>query len=147
MVKSSSNRNRSVRFNSRRSASPLQSILERFLQPRWFLSAAAILVSFLVLLNAIFGNHGYLEVRKQQRVYQEMEQARDRARAEQQRIRKENRELQSADGVERVAREEIKLAKPGEIVITLPEGGNVTTPAPGTGKTPKPPEKKPGKPQ
>jgi cell division protein FtsB len=121
--------------------------LERFLQPRWFLSAAAILVSFLVLLNAIFGNHGYLEVRKQQRVYQEMEQARDRARAEQQRIRKENRELQSADGVERVAREEIKLAKPGEIVITLPEGGNVTTPAPGTGKTPKPPEKKPGKPQ
>ena len=104
-------------------------------------------MSVLVLLNAIFGNHGYLEVRKQQRVYQELEQARDRALAKQQRIRKENEELQSAGGVERVAREEIKLAKPGEIVITLPEGGNVTTPAPGTGTTPKPPEKKPGKPQ
>jgi hypothetical protein len=76
-----------------------------------------------------------------------VEQDRDRAWAEQQRLKKELEELRSADGVERVAREEIKLAKPGEIVITLPEGGNVTTPAPGTGKTPKPPEKKPGKPQ
>ena len=85
------------------------------------ISAGVVLLSVLILIGAIFGQHGYLALRKQQEELRQAEQERDRARAEQLRLKKELDELRSPQGIERVAREEIKLAKPGEIVVTLPD--------------------------
>lgn len=89
--------------------------------PRGLVSTLLVLVTVMILLSAIFGQHGYLALRKQQEVLKQVQQELDRARAEQLRLKKELEELHSPQGIERVAREEIKLAKPGEIVITLSE--------------------------
>lgn len=98
-------------------------------QPRRLISAGVVLLSGLILIGAIIGQHGYLALRKQQEELKQAEQERDRARAEQLRLKKELDELRSPQGIERVAREEIKLAKPGEIVVTLPDSkGTATSP-------------------
>jgi cell division protein FtsB len=97
----------------------------------------------MILWGAIFGQHGYLAVRKQQQILRQAEKERDRQRAEQLRLKKELDELRSPQGIERVAREEIKLAKPGEIVVTLPESTPSSTKTPGSasGKSSKDPSK------
>jgi cell division protein FtsL len=85
---------------------------------------AVVILSLLILLSAIFGQHGYLALRKHQEELKQAEQERERARVEQERLKKQLDELRSPQGIERVAREEIRLAKPGEIILTLPESKN-----------------------
>jgi cell division protein FtsL len=92
--------------------------------PRRWVSAGMVVVSILILLTAIFGQYGFLALRKEQGQLKQAEQERDRAKAEQLRLKNELDELRSPQGIERVAREEIKLAKPGEIIFTLPESKN-----------------------
>ncbi|MBZ5555334.1 MAG: cell division protein FtsL [Acidobacteriia bacterium] len=96
--------------------------------PRRLVSAAVVILSILILLSAVFGQHGYMALRKQQEELKQAEQERERARAEQLRLKKELDELRSPQGIERVAREEIKLAKPGEIIVTLPDSKGTATP-------------------
>jgi cell division protein FtsL len=96
---------------------------------RRLVSAGVVVLSILILLSAIFGQHGFIALRKQQEELKQAEQERERARAEQLRLKKELDELRSPQGIERVAREEIKLAKPGEIIVTLPDSKGTTTPA------------------
>jgi cell division protein FtsL len=108
--------------------------------PRRLVSAAIVILSILILLTAIFGQHGYLALRKQQEELKQAEQERERARAEQLRLKKQLDELRSPQGIERVAREEIKLAKPGEIIVTLPESKR-TTEQPDPGPSDKNPSK------
>lgn len=97
--------------------------------PRRLISAAVVVLSVLILLSAIFGQHGYMALRKQQEELKQAEQERERARTEQLRLKKELDELRTPQGIERVAREEIKLAKPGEIIVTLPDSKGTTSPA------------------
>jgi cell division protein FtsL len=97
--------------------------------PRRWVSAGVVVLSLLILLTAIFGQHGYLALRKEQEQLKQTEQERDRAKAEQLRLKKELDELRSPQGIERIAREEIKLARPGEIIVTLPESKNTPEPA------------------
>lgn len=97
-------------------------------RPRRLVSAAVVILSLLILLSAIFGQHGYVALRKHQEELKQVEQERERARTEQLRLKKELDELRSPQGIERVAREEIKLAKPGEIIVTLPDSKGTTTP-------------------
>lgn len=95
-----------------------------FLQPwtaGWLVSWAIALLSIGILISAIFGQHGYIALRKQQESLRQAEQERDRIKAEQLRLKKQVEELNQQEGIEKVAREEMKLAKPDEIVVTLPE--------------------------
>lgn len=95
----------------------------KFIQPRGLISLLVVLVSLFILLNAIFGQHGYLVLRKQQQTLKQAEEERGRAQTDQQNLKKELEYLRTPEGIERAAREQMKLAKPGEIVVTVPDSG------------------------
>ena len=76
-------------------------------------------VSVLAFAYAIIGNNGYLELRRREAKNEEL-----RLRAEQ--LRRENREILSEiralksdpKAIEKIAREELGMVKPGEVKIT-----------------------------
>ena len=76
----------------------------------------------LVFMNGIFGENGYLAMRRARADV-------DRIRKELQQLNEENRQLagdihglkSDPAAIERVAREEMGLARPGELVFRLPE--------------------------
>jgi cell division protein FtsB len=103
----------------------------------WFVTAALLLL----LLQDVFGNHGVLAMRRSQkeagRVQQEIE-----------RINDENRQLQDRvkalktdpSAVERIAREEMGLARPGEYIFKVPsKPGDASAPVPQPAAPPKRP--------
>jgi cell division protein FtsB len=90
--------------------------------PRRRLLLAAMGLGLLALaVHTLFGEQGYLALRRQQSEVERLE-------AEIQRLEDENRRLieeietlkTDPRAVERVAREELKMARPGEKVIILP---------------------------
>jgi cell division protein FtsB len=94
----------------------------------WFLIGAFALL----LLQDIFGTHGVLAMRRAQ-----SEAANTRKEID--RINEENRRLQDhvnslktdPQAIERIAREEMGLARPGEYIFkTSPKPAEVSTPAP-----------------
>lgn len=89
--------------------------------PGWLVSWFVTFLVVGILISAIFGQHGYLALRKQQESLRQAELERDRIKADQLRLKKQVEELNQQEGIERVAREEMKLAKPDEIVVNLPE--------------------------
>ena len=112
----------------RSSSRDVRDFWRKFIQPRGLISAVVVIVSLLILLNAIFGQHGYLVMRRQQQALKQAAEQLDRAHAEQQRLKKQLDNLRTPEGIERAAREQIKLVKPGEIVVTLPDSGNTAPP-------------------
>ena len=91
----------------------------------WFIAAGLALL----LLQDVFGNHGVLAMRRSQ------QEARDVQRQINQ-MNEENRQLEERvkalktdpQAIERIAREEMGLARPGEYIFKLP-------PKPGDGST------------
>lgn len=107
-----------------------------FAQMREFLrrNMSVFLVAGLVLLliQDIFGTHGVLAMRRAQKEA-------ERAQQEINRINNENRQLQDdvkalksdPQAIERIAREEMGLARPGEYVFKIaPKPGDANTSAP-----------------
>ncbi len=77
---------------------------------------------FALVVHAVFGERGYLGLRSQRGVYERLKQEVRTLEEENQQLKEEIKALKSDPrAVERVAREELKMAKPGEVVITLPE--------------------------
>ena len=87
---------------------------------RFFLGLLGLALLALVV-HTLFGEHGYLELRRR---HQELEHL----RSEIQRLEEENHRLAEQikalktdpRAIERAAREELKMARPGEKVIALP---------------------------
>jgi cell division protein FtsL len=85
---------------------------------------------FGLLLHDIFGTHGYLAMR---RTKQEIE----RVQGEIVRLNKENTELSQEvkalksdpHKIESIARDELGLAKPGEVIIKIPKPEQTQSPA------------------
>lgn len=127
------NRRRSSKSSHGKSFRQAPREWSEFVQPRTALSVVVIGVSILILLTAIFGQNGYLALRRQKEVLVQMEHQRDRARQEQQRLKKEIDDLRSPEGVERIAREEGQLGKKGEIVVVLPSTRNSNNSSNGSG--------------
>lgn len=99
---------------------------------RWLL--AVIGLGFLALaVHTLFGEHGYLALRHQQRELRRLESEIKRLEEENRRLAEEVRALKTDPrAVERVAREELRMARPGEKIIILPEkppGSNPQDPA------------------
>lgn len=92
----------------------------------WFLLAALVLL----ILQDVFGTHGVLAMRRSQK---EVEQA----RKEIQQISDENQKLQEnvkalktdPQAIERIAREEMGLARPGEYIFKIPPKAGDADPA------------------
>lgn len=77
---------------------------------------------FALVVHAVFGERGYLSLGAQRAEYERLKQEMQKLVEENQQLREEIKALKTdPSAVERVAREELKMAKPGETVITLPE--------------------------
>ncbi len=83
---------------------------------------------FALVVHTVFGERGYLGLRSQRSEYERLRQEVRTLEGENQQLKEEIKALKSdPSAVERVAREELKMAKPGETVITLPEKKDLST--------------------
>jgi cell division protein FtsB len=116
-------------------AEQLRDFLRR--NANWFLAAAV----GLLLLQDVFGTHGVLAMRRAQKEAAQVKQEIDL-------INEENRQLQNRvkslktdrQAIERIARDELHLARPGEFIFeTAPRPSDASTPAPQPAVSPKNP--------
>jgi cell division protein FtsB len=103
----------------------------------WFLAAAL----SLLLLQDVFGTHGVLAMRRAQKeaatVKKEIDQINEENRQLQDRVKSLKTDPQA---IERIAREEMGLARPGEYIFkTSPRPTDASTPAPQPAEPPKNP--------
>jgi cell division protein FtsB len=80
------------------------------------------LLTVAMILLAIFDDRGALAIREKHQQLEELNRDIDDATQKNEEFRKEINALRSDhDAIEKVAREQLKLVKPGEIVIQTPE--------------------------
>jgi cell division protein FtsB len=95
------------------------------------LSLALFLILAASALNALFGDRGLLELLKVRDEIESLDQEIAMLRAENRRILEEVRSLKTSPlVVERLARENLGLVKPGEIVLLIRETGDRPTTGP-----------------
>jgi cell division protein FtsB len=89
-------------------------------------------VSVLVLAYAIIGNNGYLELRRREAKNRELRAKAEELRRQNKEILSEIRALKSDPKmIEKIAREELGMVKPGEVKITTnPDRQGSTTSKP-----------------
>lgn len=81
-----------------------------------------ILVCVALIVHEIFGEHGYLALRQQQRELQSLQQQIGQLQKENQQFEQQIKALKSdPKAIEKLAREQMRLARPGEIIYILPE--------------------------
>ena len=81
-----------------------------------------LLVSIALLIHNVFGHNGYLAARQQQKELQTLQQKKLQLQQENAQLEKENRALKSDPAaIERKAREDMHLVKPGEKIYTVPD--------------------------
>ena len=74
-----------------------------------------------LVVHTIFGQHGYLALRRERQEQERLQSEIERLKEENRRLAEEVEKLKSDPrAIERVAREELKMARPGEKIITLP---------------------------
>jgi cell division protein FtsB len=80
------------------------------------------LLTIAMLLLAVFDERGALAIRQRRLEKEKLQQEIDKAVQENERHRQEIKDLRhNPQYIERKAREELKLVKPGEIVLELPD--------------------------
>jgi cell division protein FtsB len=85
---------------------------------RWALS----LLVLLVAMHGIFGDHGYLAMRRARADVEKLRREVEQLDEQNQHLSGEVKALKSDPAaIERVAREEMGLAKPGELIFRLPD--------------------------
>jgi len=101
-------------------------------QPFWSRHARTILglALFLLAIHDIFGSHGLLAMRRTQAQVQELRGEIDRLNQENTHLNKQVQALRTdPKAVERIAREEMGLARPGEMIFKIPDGSQDSAPA------------------
>jgi cell division protein FtsB len=87
-------------------------------------------VSVLAFAYAIIGNNGYLELRRREAKNHELRLKADELRRENEAILNEIRALKSdPKAIEKIAREELGMVKPGEVKITTNPDRQAPAPA------------------
>ena len=75
----------------------------------------------LLCVHQIVGDNGYLQMRQRQREVRQLDLEIRHLQQENQRLEQGIQKLRNDPAaIERIAREEMKLARPGEIIFTLP---------------------------
>ncbi len=83
----------------------------------------------LVLMHTLFGPYGYLSMRRSEREIEQLRREIDRLDRENVQLSGEIRALQSDPAaIEKAAREEMGLARPGELIFRLPDDPPVALP-------------------
>lgn len=100
---------------------------------------ALILLCVALIVAEIFGEHGLLALRHQRREFESLQREIQQLQQENQKLEQQVKALRSdPKAIEKHAREQLHLARPGEIIYTLPEkASKAQNPAPpaGEGKT------------
>ncbi len=87
---------------------------------RWMAVLAGLALAALCA-HQILGANGYLDLRERRQQLRKLESEVRALSEENQRIEQQIRKLRSdPQAIERIAREEMKLARPGEVIYTLP---------------------------
>lgn len=80
------------------------------------------LLVVVLLVHDIFGAHGYLAMRRTQEEIKKVNADLDQLNKENLQLEQEVRELKTDPRkIERIARDELGLAKPGEVIIKIPQ--------------------------
>jgi cell division protein FtsB len=88
-----------------------------------------ILVCVVLIVHEIFGEHGLLALRHQRQEYESLQREIRQLQEENQKLEQQIKALKSdPKAVEKQAREQLRLARPGEIIYTLPEKDPKTQP-------------------
>jgi cell division protein FtsB len=83
---------------------------------------ALILVCVALIVHEIFGDHGYLALRREKQQHELLQQQIQQLQDENQKLEKQIKALKSdPQAIEKLAREQMRLARPGEIIYTLPD--------------------------
>ena len=83
---------------------------------------ALVLVCVALVVHEIYGEHGYLALRRERREYDSLQQEIRRLQEENQQLERRVEALKSDPrAIERVARDQMHMARPGERIYTLPE--------------------------
>jgi cell division protein FtsB len=83
---------------------------------------AVALMCIALIVHEIFGQHGYLALRRQQRDFESLQQQIQQLEKENQQLELQIKGLKSdPKAIEKLAREQMGMARPGEIIITVPD--------------------------
>jgi len=86
-----------------------------------------------LIVHEIFGAHGYLALRRERKDFDSLQQKIQQLQQENQRLESQIKALKSdPKAIEKLAREQMGLARPGEIIFTLPDKHNQADPPPKT---------------
>ena len=90
-----------------------------------------LLICVALIVHNVFSQNGYLASRRQRKELHELEQKIQQIKVENQELDHENHELKSNPAaVERLAREQYGLAKPGEKIYPVPNNSSANAPPP-----------------
>ncbi len=96
---------------------------------RTLATAGVGLLALLLGLHVVFGHNGMLAYQRKRAEYQKLQGEVDRLQKDNERISQQVRELKSdPKAIEREAREQLRYARPGEVVYTMPEPPRVQPP-------------------
>ncbi|HUI40737.1 MAG TPA: septum formation initiator family protein [Terriglobia bacterium] len=89
----------------------------------WAAVAGGVCLTAVIAYHVICGEHGYLAYRQAKRQYNILRQQADQVHQENQKLQQHIDALDKRDPatIEKQAREQLHMTKPGEIVFTLPE--------------------------
>jgi cell division protein FtsB len=91
---------------------------------RLLASAVLALIAVFICAHAMKGNNGWINYRAKKAEYQKLQQDLKRMDEENQRLEAEIKALKSdPKAIEKEAREQLRYAKPGEVIYLLPEQG------------------------
>lgn len=83
---------------------------------------ALALVCVALVVHEIFGPHGYLALRRERQDFDALQQKIQELKKENQQLEGQIKSLKSdPKAIEKMAREQMGLARPGEIIFTLPD--------------------------
>lgn len=109
---------------------------------RRYLIAVLVLALIALIVHDIFGEHGYLVLHKSKRDYEQLQKEFQALTEENKRLAAQVKALKTdPKAIEKIAREEMKLARPGELVYTLPQNNRKKSASPD--QAPEPPRKNP----
>ena len=96
---------------------------------------ALAMLSIALIVHEIFGENGYLALRRKRQELQALEEQVQKLQQENQKLEQQIKSLQSDPAaIEKLAREQMRMARPGEIIYVLPEREPKTEPPPVTAK-------------